>query len=53
MTETPAPVASALAKADAENKETIRKEVYEKLAQKFPDGKILIDTSSLVISGEK
>lgn len=53
MTETPAPIASALAKVDAEIKETIRKEVYEKLEQKFPDGNILIDASSLVICGEK
>lgn len=53
MTETPAPVAAALSKVDNTMKEKIKKEVHELLNQKYPDGKISIDTSAFVICGEK
>lgn len=53
MTETPAPVASVLNKADDSLKAKIKSEVLEKLKQKFPDGKIEVDASAWVIYGEK
>ncbi|HLG36469.1 MAG TPA: methyltransferase domain-containing protein [Bacteroidia bacterium] len=53
MTEVAAPVVAALSKADDAMKEKIRKEVYQALNQKYPDGNILMDSSALVIYGEK
>ena len=53
MTETPAPVASALGKTDDIIKEKIKKEVYQLLNQKYPDGNVIIDSGALVVSGEK
>lgn len=53
QTEVGAPIVAALSKADNEMKEKIKKEVYEKLNQKYPDGNIIIDSSALVIYGEK
>jgi len=53
MTETPAPVASALGKVDMEIKEKIKSEVYETLNQKYPQGKIMLDASAYLIYGEK
>lgn len=53
QTEVGAPIVAALSKADDEMKEKIKKEVYEKLNQKYPDGNIIIDSSALVIYGEK
>jgi hypothetical protein len=34
-------------------KEKIKTEVYQALNQKYPDGNIIIDSSALVIYGEK
>ena len=53
MTEVGAPIVAALSKADAAMKEKIKKEVYQAVNQKYPDGNIIIDSSALVIYGEK
>ena len=53
MTEVGAPVFAALSKADDALKAKIKSEVYELINQKFPDGKVAIDCSALVIYGEK
>lgn len=53
MTEVAAPVVAALSKADEEMSEKIKKEVYTLVNQKYPDGKVMIDSSSLVIYAEK
>ena len=53
MTEVAAPVVAALSKADEEMSEKIKKEVYDLVNQKYPDGKVMIDSSSLVIYAEK
>ena len=53
MTEVAAPVVSALSKASETMKEIIRSEVYTLLSEKYPDGIIRIDSSALVIYGEK
>lgn len=53
QTEVGAPIVAALSKADNKMKEKIKREVYEKLNQKYPDGNIIIDSSALVIYGEK
>lgn len=53
MTEVAAPFVAALSKADGAMKEKIKREVYQAVNQKYPDGNILIDSSALVIYGEK
>ena len=53
MNEVGAPTVAALSKADDATREKIRKEVYEAISQQFPDGKIMIESSALVIYGEK
>ncbi len=53
MTEVAAPFVSALSKADEALKEKIKKEVYEMVNQKYSDGNVVIDSSALVIYGEK
>lgn len=53
MTEVGAPIVAALSKADDALKEKIRKEVFELVKQKYPDGEIAIDASAIVISAEK
>ena len=53
MTEVAAPVVSALTKADENLKEKIKSEVYQLVSEKYPDGNIRIDSSALVIYGEK
>lgn len=53
MTEVGAPIVAALSKADDATNKKIREEVYQALNQKFPDGNIIIDSSALVIYGEK
>ena len=53
MTEIGAPIVAALSKADDAVKEKIKKEVYLAVNQKFPDGNVRIDSSALVIYGEK
>jgi len=53
MTEVAAPFVAALSQADDAMKEKIKREVYQAVNQKFPDGNIIIDSSALVIYGEK
>lgn len=53
MTEVAAPFVAALSKADDSMKEKIKREVYDTLNQKYPDGNVIIDSSALVICGEK
>jgi len=53
MTEVAAPVAGALGKAGEATREKIKSEVFEALHQQYPDGNILIDSSALVVYGEK
>lgn len=53
MTEVVAPVVAALSKADDSVKTKIRSDVFEAINQKYPAGKVAIDSSALVIYGEK
>lgn len=53
MTEVAAPVVAALSQADDAMKEKIKKEVFQAISQKFPDGNVVIDSSALVVYGEK
>lgn len=53
MTEVGAPIVAALSKADEAMKEKIKGEVYLTVNERYPDGNIMIDSSALVIYGEK
>ncbi len=53
MTEVGAPIVAALSKADEAMKEKIKKEVYQTVNEKYPEGNIQIDSSALLIYGEK
>ena len=53
MNDVAAPVVAALSKADEAMKEKIKKEVYQLVNQKYPDNQVIIDSSALVIYGEK
>jgi ubiquinone/menaquinone biosynthesis C-methylase UbiE len=53
MTEVVSLVVAALSKADDDMKNKIMKEVYQELNKIFPDGNILMDSSALIIYGEK
>ena len=53
MTEVVAPVVAALREADDTVKRKIKKEVYQSVKRKYPDGNVLIDSSALVVFGEK
>lgn len=53
MNEVAAPVVAALSKADDALKEKIKNEVYSLVNQKYPEGSVIIDSSALVIYGEK
>ena len=53
MTEVAAPFVSALSKADNAMKEKIKQEVFDAVKKKYPDGKVIIDASALVIYGKK
>lgn len=53
ITEIAAPVVAGLSKANDEMKAKIKGEVYLALNQKYPDGNIVIDSSAIVIYGEK
>jgi ubiquinone/menaquinone biosynthesis C-methylase UbiE len=53
MTEIGAPIVAALSKADDAMKEKIKTEVYQAVAERFPDGNVVIDSGALVIYGEK
>ena len=53
QTEVGAPIVAALGKASDDIKEKIKIETYAAISQKYPDGNIIIDSSALVIYGEK
>jgi len=53
MTEVGAPIVAALSKADEATKAKIEKEVLEIINRKYPGGNVEIDSSALVIYGEK
>lgn len=53
MTEVAAPFVATLSKADDAMREKIKREVYQAVNQKYPDGNVMIDASALVIFGEK
>ena len=53
MTEVGAPIVAALSKADDNMQKKIKKEVYQLLSDKFPDGNVQIDCSAWIIYGEK
>lgn len=53
MTEVGAPIVAALSKADEAMREKIKREVFEPVNKKYPDGDFMIDSSVLVIYGEK
>jgi len=47
------PVVAALGRTNEATREKIKREVYGTLEKKYVDGNIMIDSSALVISGEK
>jgi ubiquinone/menaquinone biosynthesis C-methylase UbiE len=53
MTEVVAPVVAAMSKADDSTKSKIKNEVFNSILRKYPDGKVDIDSSAIVIYGEK
>ncbi len=53
MTEVAVPFVAALSKADDAMKEKIKREVYQAVNQKYPDGNIIINSNALVIYGGK
>lgn len=53
MTDVAAPVVAALSKADEATKAKIKAEVYDLMDQKYADGNVVIDSSAIVIYGEK
>ncbi|MFC7669832.1 class I SAM-dependent methyltransferase [Hymenobacter humi] len=53
MNEVAAPVVAALSKADDQLKEKIKGEVYELVNKRYPHGEIAIDSTALIIQGEK
>jgi ubiquinone/menaquinone biosynthesis C-methylase UbiE len=53
MNDVAAPVVAALGKADDVMKQKIKEEVYSLINQKYPDNNVIIDSSALVIYGEK
>ena len=53
MIEVGAPVVAALSKAGDELRQKIKNEVVELVGQKYPEGKIAIEASAIVISAEK
>jgi ubiquinone/menaquinone biosynthesis C-methylase UbiE len=53
MTEVGAPIVAALSKADEIMKEKIKNEVYQTVNEKYPEGNVQIDSSALLIYGEK
>lgn len=53
MTELAAPVVAALAEASEETREEIRYKTFEKINQRYRNGEVNIESSALIISGEK
>jgi ubiquinone/menaquinone biosynthesis C-methylase UbiE len=53
MTEIAAPFVSAMSKADEATRQKIKKEVYETVNQRFPDGNVNIDCAAIIVAGTK
>lgn len=53
MNDVAAPVVAALSKTDDTMRQKIKEEVYSLVNQKYPDNNVVIDSSALVIYGEK
>ena len=53
MTEVAAPVVASLSNADSATKDKIKRRVFQAVNQRYRGGNIMIDSSALVISGEK
>jgi len=53
MTEVGTPIVAALSNADYGMNEKIKAEVYKTLNQKYSEGNVIMDSSALVIYGEK
>jgi SAM-dependent methyltransferase len=53
MTDLAAPFVAALSNADPAMKAKIKSEVFDLVNQKYPDGKVMIPSSALVVYGEK
>jgi ubiquinone/menaquinone biosynthesis C-methylase UbiE len=53
MTEVAAPVVASLSKVDSITRGRIKRKVHRAVNRRYPDGKILIESSALVIAGEK
>ena len=53
MTEVGAPIVAALSKAGDALRQKIKNEVFELVGQKYPEGKVAIEASAIVISAEK
>ncbi len=53
MTEVGAPIVAALSQADDEVRRRIKTQVYELLREKYPDGKVAIEASAILLGGEK
>ena len=53
MTEVGAPIVAALSKADDALKAKIKKEVFELVDSKYPDGNVVIESGAIVVYGEK
>jgi len=53
MTDLATPVVAALNNTDEILKEKIKREVYQAVNEKYPGGNVLMDSSALIIYGEK
>ena len=53
MTEVAAPVVAALSNADCDILVKVRREVFNSIKQKYPNGELSIDSNAFVIYGEK
>jgi hypothetical protein len=53
MTEVAAPFVAALGKADEAMREKIKREVFQLVQDKYPDGNVVIESAAIVVSGEK
>jgi ubiquinone/menaquinone biosynthesis C-methylase UbiE len=53
MTEIAAPIVAALSKADDATREKVKSEVFSKVREKYPDGKVFIETGAIIVAGTK
>jgi ubiquinone/menaquinone biosynthesis C-methylase UbiE len=53
MTEVAAPVVAALSNADCDMLVNVRREVFDSIKQKYPEGELSLDSNAFVIYGEK